>query len=54
MNNLQVTIAAPATRPVFAAEVALLLEILPPELVNAIATLGCDEPETAEQAEQRD
>lgn len=54
MLCLEVQIEAPATRPVFAAEVALLLEILPPELVKAIATLGCDEPETAGQSEQRD
>jgi hypothetical protein len=54
MNNLQITIDSPAQRPVFAAEVALLLEILPPELIKAIVTLGCDEPETAGQSEQQD
>ncbi len=53
MKDRHVTIKAPSPRPIFEEEVNLLLEILPPDLIHAIAMLGCDETELAGLSEQR-
>ncbi len=53
MENYEVTIKAPSPRPIFEEEVNLLLEILPPDLIHAIAMLGCDEAEAPALPDQR-
>lgn len=53
MENIVVAIESPAPRPVFEDEVNLLLEILPPDLIHAIAMLGHDEADSAGLSEQQ-
>jgi hypothetical protein len=49
MDNLQIIIESPDPRPVSEEEVRVLLRIMPPKLIKAIAMIGNDEPDLAER-----